>query len=106
MKATLLQASTVHNLYRFCFIACVNSYILLVFLPSAQLHEACAIQLKHQCQSLKSINLFEGPYLLLDVTYSFSVDAAQCEEQFLIVFYIFLFCLEKVIWNPCMHKES
>jgi hypothetical protein len=60
----------------------------------------------HQCQSLKSINLFEDPYLLLlDVTCCFSIDDDQFEEWFFVYFRIFFFCLEKVIRNPGMHKQ-
>jgi hypothetical protein len=52
-----------------------------------QLEEAYAVELKHQCQSLKSINLYEGPYLsLLDVTYYSLIEAHQYEECFFVFF--------------------
>jgi hypothetical protein len=69
----------------------------LVFLPSARLQEAYAVQLKHQCQSLKSVNLFEGPYLsLLDVASCFSIEADQYEE--------WLFCF--LLHFPFLFGES
>jgi hypothetical protein len=67
------------------------------FLPSTQLQEAYAMQLKHNLW--RSVLLIVGCNLLF-LNRSWSVRGVLFH-----FFCIFLFCLEKVIWNPCMHKE-